>query len=275
VFADVAVEPPQPGEIECDTSEGTGPELTDDQRAVLELQERLGEDRFNALMALLQRHGVPTGVPLDRARSEQLGPVVEQLSVAALRRMAGGQGGTPVPLAKFLDQMKKVKERSPTQPVPPEPLAAGAVQEAIEDPRYTSVVEASEEPSQPSADPGGEGIHAQVLSVEARHATLVDHTPVSDDWSVEIARVRGDLVRNGKVYVDYRMTREAGGRLVVRNLNHLETVVTGIAPSEKKPGMQEAYLEVTHDQKFVFGGGELYYFAEQAELRYTFSAKRP
>ena len=71
--------------------------------------------------------------------------------------------------------------------------------------------------------------------------------------------------------VDIRLT-EIGGRRAVRNLTRLETVVVEIAPSEARPGMQEAFLEVQRGQDFTVRTGERYISnPEGREFVYVFS----
>ena len=73
----VVVTPPKADEIECDDTQKAGPALSDDERAVMELQERIGDKRFEALLQLMRERGVPAGVPLNRQRCEQISRLME------------------------------------------------------------------------------------------------------------------------------------------------------------------------------------------------------
>jgi hypothetical protein len=264
VLAEVTVTPPHAGEILCDDEEPARRYPTDDEIAVAELQERLGDERFDALIALLQQRGVPGGVPLTRARCEELARLVEQsaLSAQEMQQLARGKGGRmPVPLATAISRIRGSTDRSPIEPERTEPTVTLEIEETFEDPSYATTV-VGRGPS------GGAGT-ADVLSSNARPATGASG-PRTKGWTVKVVRVRGRLVRGEKAYIDVRMTGEVGGRPRTRYLNRLETAVVEVAASERRSGMNEAYLEVTHDQEFFFGRGESYVYLEQVEFVHDF-----
>ncbi len=293
VFADVSVEPVRADEIECDTSEGPGRPLTDDQRAVLELQEQLGEERFTALMELLRSSSVAEGVPLNRAMAQQIGQVIQQegLSASDLRSLARNPRGASVELNRFLEQLRAVRQRSPIEPVLPTP------EEQEESSPYRTVVVAGEgAPDQPEAVPpeatsAPEGTSGQpdeqtgeqtgvqpgervdVRVANARTSSRGGRGSVSG-WSIAIVRVRDPLVERQVVRIDIRMTQRTDRGRRVRELRNLRTTVVEIAPSETNPRKQEAFLEVVNDQRFEFSREEVYVYSAGTEFIYQFEPRR-
>lgn len=263
VFADVSATPPEGGEIPCDDSEPARRQPTDDEIAVADLQERLGDEKFDALLALLMNRGVPDGVPLTRARCEELGRLVDSLSTQDLKRLAAGQGEMPVPLATVVGRLKGATDRSPLEPERGEPVVTVEIEEDFESPEYETTVVGTG-PGGGAGDGDGD-----VQSANAQAAGETSGNRVKN-WTVKVVRVHGRLVRGEKVYIDIRMTSTGGGPRRTRNLNRLETTVVDVAASEENPGVHEAYLEVTRDQKFVFGRGEVYGYPEQKEFVHKF-----
>lgn len=113
IFADPEVAPPSPDEVECDTSEGGGTAPTAEQQGVYELQERLGEERFEAFLELSRRAGLPASTPLTSERAREIAQIIEQSGATAedLRRYAEqypqNPAGVPVDLRTFLQNTQQ------------------------------------------------------------------------------------------------------------------------------------------------------------------------
>ena len=268
VFADVASRAPRPEEIECDEADGPGRELTDDQRAILELQERLGEERFVALMALIRRSDAPAGVPLDRAAAEQIGAVIEEQALTAedLRLLAERPRRARGDLARFLRQLRRERERSPVEPVMPEP-------------EYRTVVVGSRAGRGDAAEPArneGEGEagareRVDVRTADAQPTDAAPGTPLTGR-TIERIAVRGSMQPESIVRIDFRMTHRQDGRRVVRVLRNLEVRVVEVVPSESDDQRMEAFLEVVRDQEFVFPEDEAYMYREGTEFTHAIGA---
>jgi len=278
VFTEVTVRQIRPEEIQCDTSEGPGRRITDDQQAVLELQERLGEERFTALMNLLRSSGINAGVPFTRAMAERFGQFIEaeELSAADLERIARNPRGAPVELEQFLEQIRQVQERSPIDPNLPTQLSTEVSEDSEEDsPEYRTVVVAepeSELPAESSEITPSEQGHerADILEANAQASGVGSGVPVTN-WSIRLLRVRDPLVEGRIVRIDLRMSRRSEDRQVIRFLRGLRTEVIEIVPSDHDPQQQEAFLEVIEDQSFSFSLRESYVYTQGIEFVYPFT----
>ena len=83
-------------------------------------------------------------------------------------------------------------------------------------------------------------------------------------------RVDGRLAEEQTVRIDIQMSSTQGQRRVVRYLRKLEVRVSEVVPSEEKAGQQEAFLEVTRNQRFTFSDSEEYSYAEGREIVHRF-----
>ncbi|MCJ8281166.1 MAG: hypothetical protein MJK14_15130 [Rivularia sp. ALOHA_DT_140] len=280
VFTDVTVSQVRPEEIDCDTSEGSGKPLSDEQRAILELQEQLGEARFTALMELLQHSGVNAGVPFNRAMAEQIGRFIEHesLTVQDLRRFAQRSLGRPREIRQFLRQLRRERDRSPVEPVLPEPPPSTSDDTESNLPEYSTVVVASRdsdsEPNATDTSAGESGRQStDELEVDAQSSERSSGIPATG-WSIRIVRVRDGLVAGNVIRVDMRMSRQVEGRPIVRFLRNLRVEVVEIIPSDGNPSQQEAFLEVVGDQHFVFSSTEGYAYSKGTEFVYRFNTRR-
>ena len=99
-----------PAEIECEPGEsgGGGGSPTPEQEALMELQEQLGEEKFQALSALIKEYGIPMSQPLSADQIRDLGKMVEGLTPDQMRKFAETHKaeGAVVDLATFLDGVK-------------------------------------------------------------------------------------------------------------------------------------------------------------------------
>lgn len=283
VFADVSASAPQPNEIECDTSDGPGRPLSDDQQAILDLQERIGEERFRAFLDLVRSSGISAGVPLNRARAEQIGSFIEQnnISVEDLRRFARSSRGRPVELEQFLAQLRTARERSPVEPVRP----IVGIEVPAESDEYTTVVVATREgdsgPRQPQTGEEEAGEEAsgdareertEVREAEAQPTRRAGGARVTG-WGIRIIRLRGRLVEDQVVHIDIRMSRREGRRRIVRVLRSLAVSIIEIVPSEEDERSQEAFLEVVGNQRFRISNREIYTYEEGVEFTYQFETR--
>lgn len=94
---------------------GGGAALTEEQRAILELIQEIGEEKFKALLELMLKRGAGPWVQLTLERIKELKKVLAQVRTEDLKKAAAQpESGTPQPLENFLADIAKIapaKER--------------------------------------------------------------------------------------------------------------------------------------------------------------------
>ncbi|GAX60146.1 hypothetical protein SCALIN_C05_0231 [Candidatus Scalindua japonica] len=69
-------------DIKCPKG-GDGGQLTPQQQALLDLQERIGEDKFKALVEMIKKLGLPENAPMPLDKIEEMGDLLEESDVDA------------------------------------------------------------------------------------------------------------------------------------------------------------------------------------------------
>lgn len=269
VFADdVIAAPPRADEIECDDSGGMGAPLSDEQLAVMELQERLGDERFQALLELMRARGVPGGVPLTRARCERIARVVEQggLSAERIREFARDASGQTAEITELLATMSADPSRAPLAPDPavtaPPPAGTGTSGPGRSDadaagaPEIVEAVDDDDQPAEGGTDAAATRGDVQSAASRPSDETSGERVP---NWRGRVARVRGRLVQGGTVYLDMQLIGDGPNCARIRNLTGLKTHVLEVMPSEADPGTRDVFLEVRQSQEFRFGSQTFFY----------------
>ena len=99
-------------DIECEEAE-SGDALTPERQELLNMQEKLGEEKFQAFAELTQKSGVPKDKPLTVAEIKNLADKIQSSGVSAeqLKEYAANYqpatGGTPIDIDVFLENVKK------------------------------------------------------------------------------------------------------------------------------------------------------------------------
>lgn len=95
--------------MECGSGSGSGggtgggAELTPEQEALLQLVQDIGEDKFNALIELMLKHGAGPHVQLTAERLAELKLLLEKVNAEDLKKLAEGKpGDKTVGLEEFL-----------------------------------------------------------------------------------------------------------------------------------------------------------------------------
>jgi hypothetical protein len=98
-------------DIECEEDEGRDA-LTPERQELLNMQERLGEEKFQAFAELSQKSGIPRDKPLTVAEIKKITETIQSSGVTAdqMKEYAANYpaapGGMPVDIATFLDGVK-------------------------------------------------------------------------------------------------------------------------------------------------------------------------
>lgn len=281
IFADIRPASVNPDEIECDDSEGSGAPLTEEQRAVLGLQERLGEERFLAFLELARAAGVPAGVPLTQGRAAELTRIIQEsgATAAQMRQWAAQytrpESGVPVDLRTFLTQMQQDTARSQTTPAPPPPEGAeeAAFEEAAEPPTTTVPGETTEPvESLPEFTTVVVGRRPAVSVLEANAHDETRTGTRDPQWRIQVTRIRGHLQEEQDIQVDVRLTRQTErGRREIRVIRRLEVWVEEIEnlASQGYPTWRRAKFVVSRQQAAQFGTTVLGFF-EGDRLHYDY-----
>lgn len=111
-------------DLKCQDEEGGGFNAEPQHEELLRLQERLGEEKYQAMAELLKQYGIKSDQPLAAADISNLGDTIIASGVTAEQMRAFAQnpsasGGIPVDLKTFLDNVKAGKPGgASTQPLP-------------------------------------------------------------------------------------------------------------------------------------------------------------
>ncbi|MBK8965757.1 MAG: DUF4157 domain-containing protein [Lewinellaceae bacterium] len=104
-------------DIKCPEGSG-GPELTPEQQAMLDLQERLGEEKYQALIEMMKKLGLPSDAPMPLEKIEELGDALEDSELTAAdieqftdQNTASNPGATKK-LMTIKDTFDKIKENA-------------------------------------------------------------------------------------------------------------------------------------------------------------------
>ena len=138
----VKTDPIKAKDIKCDDNENSAHALTPERRALLNLQKRLGEAKFKALMRLVMKAGVPSDRKLLPGDVERLSKLVEDVGEDAINKLADNYIH-PGPDAPTSDLFTFLEENKPEPPsasgstggggaVTPDAAEDGDVDESVE-----------------------------------------------------------------------------------------------------------------------------------------------
>jgi hypothetical protein len=112
-----------PNDIECE-KEDSEDAMTPERQALLDMQEALGEEKFQAFTELVQKAGIPRDKPLTAAEIRKLTETVRSSGVTAdqLKEYADNYPkappGMPTDVATFLENVKVGKDTGTTPSAP-------------------------------------------------------------------------------------------------------------------------------------------------------------
>ncbi len=130
-----------PNDIECE-KEDTEDAMTPERQALLDMQEALGEEKFQAFTELVQKSGIPRDKPLTVAEIRKLTETVQRSGITAdqLKEYADNYPkppeGMPTDVATFLEYVKAGKDTStiPSSPTPAAPTTTPPGDKSGDDP---------------------------------------------------------------------------------------------------------------------------------------------
>lgn len=141
-------------DIECE-KEDSEDALTPERQALMNMQETLGEEKFQAFTELVQKSGIPGDKPLSAEDIRKLTETIQKSGVTAdqLKEYAAGYPktpqGMPTDVATFLDNVKGGTSATPTTPKPAaDPVNADPASSGGED---IAVAEAKDRPFEKKA----------------------------------------------------------------------------------------------------------------------------
>lgn len=112
------------GDIDCDEDDSKTP-ITPEQQELMNMQEQLGEEKFQALQALAQKSGVPKDKPLSAADIKKLTEMIQSSGVTAdqLKEYAENYPTAPQGMSgdigAFIDSVKGGATQTPAGGTPP------------------------------------------------------------------------------------------------------------------------------------------------------------
>lgn len=96
------------GEFKPDCDESSGPPLTPERAALLDLLEEVGEDKFRAMLEVIAKRGAGPWVLMTVERIKAMKEPLSKVSLEELQAATvATEGGVPVPLEEFLNSISK------------------------------------------------------------------------------------------------------------------------------------------------------------------------
>ncbi|SET51987.1 protein of unknown function [Nitrosomonas marina] len=255
VFADVDTSAitVRPEDIEC--PEGGGRSLTPEQEALINMQERLGEERFMAYMEFMRRAGVPSGRHLSVQDINEIVETVVRSGVSAeqLQRYAeqyeSGASGIPIAIATFLERIREEppgrgggeeQEDNDIEPADTEPTEEGneAEEESTESGSETTMGGGTA----PSGKETTGGRRVPVLSAEDARSDTVGRTSM-ENTAVEVLGEQLAHTRGSRPNIDLRA--ELNGE-VVAIMRGVPTRVVRRTYYRNQDGSQDRNFLVIH-----------------------------
>jgi len=218
-----------------DDGEPGGGELTPEQQAVMQMQEDLGEEKFQALLELLQKANVDPKTKMSADHVKQLAEAVKGLSADQLKKMAdayvkGDPDGVPEDIKKAIEKLAGDPKGTAAVPPPPD-LDAAKKEEAV------AQAEAQKDAAEAAKDSGAPPPSA----ADVRASRDLAQTVL--DYLINVQRL---------VYVDKK------GRLVLNEVlsrkldggqNHV--LLPDLQAEIEVTDLETRLRDVQHDQKTV------------------------
>lgn len=109
LFAPIVIDT---GEFKPDCDESSGPPLTPERAALLELLDEVGEDKFRAMLEVIAKRGAGPWVLLTVERIQALKEPLSKVELEELKSAAvATEGGIPIPLEEFLNNISQYSKR--------------------------------------------------------------------------------------------------------------------------------------------------------------------
>lgn len=97
--------------VECGEGGGGSGKYSAERAEILNLMEEIGEEKFNALMELMVKKGAGPWLLITPERLSEIRDMIKDVSTDDLKNTLAGEGTTPVPLATFMENIKKYSKK--------------------------------------------------------------------------------------------------------------------------------------------------------------------
>ena len=207
--ASVTTSEVRPEDIPCDEAGDGAHAITPERRRLMEMQERLGEEKFLAFMRLAQRAGIPSDRQLTLEQLSRLETMLQQTDTAALQRLARNyrqpENGTVVDVFTFLEQVRAEPTAEPAAAPPPAESGGGNTGDAIPESEARRAAGDGEDADAAGSD-GSPALIQQVDGRTAQRDTVPELSDVIPLASLVLNPRWSHTVSNSTIYpVDVRL----------------------------------------------------------------------
>jgi hypothetical protein len=229
IFVDDAekpVAPPTEADLKCEggsgEGEGGGGEITPEQEAVMKMQEEMGEEKFAALLELLQKSRTDANTLMSSEQIQQLAKSLKDLSAQDIKKIADayqrGDGKSVQPdVQKAIENLKNAPKGKKSGD--PEFDAKAKEQEVDAAEARKDARQAAEDQGSPPPDPGSFEAEPAALLLD-----LMLHAKARKDQI--IYEERGKVIVNKSLLDTLRKTGVQIYELKVSAIfNHLDVIV--------------------------------------------------